>query len=316
MRFKLNVKFLIFIIILVFLGLTAYTYYLKYTRKPKGILILHGRIEGKEIDISPEIKGRIIKLYKRESEKVKKGEILAELRPDEYLAQYKSAQDEVISALQNKLMAESYLIKARAKFEQAKRDLKRYYKLYKEGLVSQRDYELAKLQYDSALAELKVNQKYIAYAEAKYKSALEKLKKVEVIYKETKIYAPSNGVILSRPAEEGEVVNPGRILYTMVDLQKLYVKVYIPEPELGKIKLGQYARVYVDAYKDCYFNGKITRIYEQAEFTPKNVETKEERVKLVFGAEVSVDNKEELLKPGMPADVVIKIDPKAKWVRP
>ncbi|AEH22542.1 secretion protein HlyD family protein [Thermodesulfobacterium geofontis OPF15] len=315
--FRINVK-KIFIVALLWLILfgAGYFYFFKYKKLPKGVLILHGRIEGKEINISSKVQGRIIKLYKRESDRVKAGEILAELRPDEFLAQFKSAKEEVEATYQNKLLAESYLLKSRVKLEQAKRDLERFEKLYKEGVISKRDLELAELNYKSALAEFRVNERFIAQTEAKYKSALQKLKEVEVIYKETKIYAPTHGVILSRPAEEGEIVNPGQTIYTMVDLQKLYVKVYIPEPDLGKIKLGQIARIYVDAYKDRYFNGTITRIYEQAEFTPKNVETKEERVKLVFGAEVFVDNKEELLKPGMPADVVIKIDPKAEWIRP
>jgi len=314
--FRLNIKKFFTIILLILLLVAGYFYFLKYKKAPEGILILHGRIEGKEINVSSKIQGRIIKLYKRESDKVKKGEIVAELRPDEYLAQLKSAKEEVEAAYQNKLLGESYLLKSQVKLEQAKRDLKRFEKLYKKGLISKRDLELAELNYKSALAEFRVNKRYISQAEAKYKSALQKLKEIEVIYKETKIYAPSDGVILSRPAEEGEVVNPGQTIYTMVDLQKLYVKVYIPEPDLGKVKLGQPARVYVDAYKNRYFNGTLTRIYEEAEFTPKDVQTKEERVKLVFGAEVSVDNKEELLKPGMPADVVIKINPKAEWIRP
>lgn len=313
---KIEVKkvFIIFIV-LVFM-ITGYFYFIKFKKVPQGVLILHGRIEGREISLASKIQGRIIKLYKRESDKVKAGEILAELRPDEFLAQFKSAKEEVEAAYQNKMLAESYLLKSKVKLEQAQRDLERYEKLYKEGVISKREWELAELNYKSALAEFKVNERFISQAEAKYLSALQKLKEVEVIYKETKIYAPSDGVILSRPAEEGEVVNPGQPIYVMVDLQKLYVKVYIPEPELGKVKLGIPARVYVDAYKDRYFNGTLTRVYEQAEFTPKNVETKEERVKLVFGAEISVDNREELLKPGMPADVVIKIDPKAEWIRP
>ena len=314
--FRLSIKKFFTIIVLILLLVAGYFHFLKYKKTPEGILILHGRIEGKEINVSSKIQGRIIKLYKRESDKVKKGEIIAELRPDEYLAQLKSAKEQVEAAYQNKLLGESYLLKSRVKLEQAKRDLKRFEKLYKKGLISKRDLELAELNYKSALAELRVNERYISYAEARYKSALQKLKEIEVIYKETKIYAPSDGVILSRPVEEGEVVNPGQTIYTMVNLQKLYVKVYIPEPDLGKVKLGQPARVYVDAYKNRYFNGTLTRIYEEAEFTPKDVQTKEERVKLVFGAEVSVDNKEELLKPGMPADVVIKIDPKAEWIRP
>jgi HlyD family secretion protein len=304
----------ILIVLVLFVGLSLY--FFKKQEKPRGLLILHGRVEGKEINIGSKVQGRIIRLYKRETDSVKKVELLAELRPDEYLAMLYSAQKEVQAAEETVLMAQSYLIKSQANVEQAKRDLERYRALFEEGLVSKRDLEIAELNYISALAELKVNERYVAQAKAKQSSALQRLKEVEVYFRETKIYAPADGVILSRVAEEGEVVNPGQVIYTMVDLNKLYIKVYIPEPELGKVKLGQQARVYVDAYPDRYFNGTLTRVYEQAEFTPKNVETKDERVKLVFGAEVSVENPEGLLKPGMPADVVLKIDPKAEWIKP
>lgn len=304
----------ILIVLVLFVGLSLY--FFKKQEKPRGLLILHGRVEGKEINIGSKVQGRIIRLYKRESDPVKKGELLAELRPDEYLAMLYSAQKEVQAAEETVLMAQSYLLKSQANVEQAKKDLERYRALFQEGLVSKRDLEIAELNYISALAELKVNERYAAQAKAKQSSALQRLKEVEVYFRETKIYAPADGVILSRVAEEGEVVNPGQVIYNMVDLNKLYIKVYIPEPELGKVKLGQQARVYVDAYPDRYFNGTLTRVYEQAEFTPKNVETKDERVKLVFGAEVSVENPEGLLKPGMPADVVLKIDPKAEWIKP
>jgi len=304
----------ILIVLVLFVGLSLY--FFKKQEKPRGLLILHGRVEGKEINIGSKVQGRIIRLYKRESDPVKKGELLAELRPDEYLAMLYSAQKEVQAAEETVLMAQSYLLKSQATVEQAKKDLERYRALFQEGLVSKRDLEIAELNYISALAELKVNERYAAQAKAKQSSALQRLKEVEVYFRETKIYAPADGVILSRVAEEGEVVNPGQVIYNMVDLNKLYIKVYIPEPELGKVKLGQQARVYVDAYPDRYFNGTLTRVYEQAEFTPKNVETKDERVKLVFGAEVSVENPEGLLKPGMPADVVLKIDPKAEWIKP
>ena len=304
----------ILIVLVLFVGLSLY--FFKKQEKPRGLLILHGRVEGKEINIGSKVQGRIIRLYKRESDPVKKGELLAELRPDEYLAMLYSAQKEVQAAEETVLMAQSYLLKYQANVEQAKKDLERYRALFQEGLVSKRDLEIAELNYISALAELKVNERYAAQAKAKQSSALQRLKEVEVYFRETKIYAPADGVILSRVAEEGEVVNPGQVIYNMVDLNKLYIKVYIPEPELGKVKLGQQARVYVDAYPDRYFNGTLTRVYEQAEFTPKNVETKDERVKLVFGAEVSVENPEGLLKPGMPADVVLKVDPKAEWIKP
>lgn len=172
------------------------------------------------------------------------------------------------------------------------------------------------MQYESAQAEVEAAVKAITQAESSYRAAEQRIKEAQADLNETKIYSPAGGVILSRPVEVGEVVNPGTVLYVMVDLNKLYVKVYIPEPEIGKLKIGLPARVYIDAYPDKYFNGKITKIYEQAEFTPKNVETKEERVKLVFGVEVSVENPEGLLKPSMPADVVIKWKDDAPWIKP
>jgi HlyD family secretion protein len=89
-------------------------------------------------------------------------------------------------------------------------------------------------------------------------------------------------------------------------MNRLYLKVYIPEPEIPKLKLGQPAEINVDAFPGRTFAARITKIYDQAEFTPKNVETKEERVKMVFGVELGLDNPERLLKPGMPADCRIR----------
>jgi HlyD family secretion protein len=119
---------------------------------------------------------------------------------------------------------------------------------------------------------------------------------------ERKILAPSDGTILSRPVEVGNVVSPGSPVFVMVDMNRLYVKVYIPEPDIPKIKLGDPADVSVDAFPGRTFPARVTRIYQQAEFTPKNVETQEERLKLVFGVELSFVKPEGVLKPGMPAD--------------
>ncbi|GAB5045996.1 hypothetical protein TdN_03880 [Thermodesulfovibrio sp. TK110] len=208
------------------------------------------------------------------------------------------------------------LMKARATYDKARKDYERYTSLLKEELVSKSDFDRIKMQYESAQAEVEAASKAIAQAEANFRASQQRLKETQADLNETKIYSPIDGVILSRPVEAGEVVNPGTVLYVIVDLNRLYVKVYVPEPDIGKLKLGMPARVYIDAYPDRFFNGRITKIYEQAEFTPKNVETKQERVKLVFGVEVSVDNPEGLLKPGMPADVVIKWKDDVPWIKP
>jgi HlyD family secretion protein len=99
---------------------------------------------------------------------------------------------------------------------------------------------------------------------------------------------------------------------TLVELDSVYVMIYVTEIELGRIRLGDDAEVKIDAFAERTFPGKVTYISPEAEFTPKNVQTKEDRVKLVFGVKVEIENKEGLLKPGLPADAVIMTGPAVK----
>ncbi|ACI20812.1 MULTISPECIES: HlyD family secretion protein [Thermodesulfovibrio] len=314
---KINLKkLLIVFVILIFIFSLVYIVITKTTKFPEGLIILSGRIEGRETNISPKIQGRITKLYKDEGDTARQEELLCEIDSEQLTARYRNAVETAQAYYSSIAQARANLIKAQASYEKAKKDYDRYSSLLKEELVSKSDFDRVKMQYESAQAEVEAAVKAITQAESSYRAAEQRIKEAQADLNETKIYSPAGGVILSRPVEVGEVVNPGTVLYVMVDLNKLYVKVYIPEPEIGKLKIGLPARVYIDAYPDKYFNGKITKIYEQAEFTPKNVETKEERVKLVFGVEVSVENPEGLLKPGMPADVVIKWKDDAPWIKP
>jgi HlyD family secretion protein len=128
------------------------------------------------------------------------------------------------------------------------------------------------------------------------------------------VRSPIDGRVLTRTVERGERVEAGTPLFTLVDLDRLYVKIYVPEPSIGKVALGQEARVYVDAFPGRPFSARVSRVSQEAEFTPKNVETREERVKLVFAVEVALaENPEGVLKPGMPADAVIRWQPDAPW---
>jgi HlyD family secretion protein len=128
------------------------------------------------------------------------------------------------------------------------------------------------------------------------------------------VHSPIDGRVLTRTVERGERVSEGTPLFTLVDLDRLYVKIYVPEPSLGKVALGQEARVSVDAYPGRAFAARVSRVSQEAEFTPKNVETREERVKLVFAVEVALaENPGGVLKPGMPADAVVRTQADAPW---
>jgi HlyD family secretion protein len=119
------------------------------------------------------------------------------------------------------------------------------------------------------------------------------------------ITAPLDGVVLVEHAQAGEIVAAGAPILTVADLREVWIRLYIPLPHLGRVALGRPAVVTTDALPGLTFTGRVTEISQQAEFTPRNVQTPEERVKLVFAVKVTLPNAERLLKPGMPADAVI-----------
>lgn len=122
---------------------------------------------------------------------------------------------------------------------------------------------------------------------------------------ETRLYAPLTGVVLRQNVEPGETVTPGLPLLTLVDPTDLWIRVYVPETDIGRVRLGQRAHVTVDSYPGRVFPGTVTEIAGEAEFTPKNVQTRKERVNLVFRIKIAVRDREGILKPGMPADAAL-----------
>jgi HlyD family secretion protein len=231
--------------------------------------------------------------------------------------------------------------RTRSEFLQAQRDAAREEELVKQKFVSPQAAEAAKLKArtsESAVSEAKAAlegaEKRLALSHLgeqeidAQSAALESLRaqrlQARAALAEQKSYlaelaitSPLEGTVLTRNVEIGERVNPGTPLFTLVNLGKLYLKVYVPEPDIGKLALGQEARVHVDAYPGRSFRARVTRIAQQAEFTPKQVETREERVKLVFAVELGLeDNPGGVLKPGMPADAAIRWQRDTTWPVP
>jgi HlyD family secretion protein len=216
-------------------------------------------------------------LFTDEGRSVKKDDKLAVLDGAEYEAQ--AAQSR--AALQN----------VNAQLDKAKRDYNRAEKLNTEEAISQQQMDAAKAAYDMTLAQVQ--------------QARAALKNAEVKLNDTVLYAPISGIVLQKNVEEGETVSSGTSIVTIGDLEKPWIKVYLKEDKLGFVNLGQKVEVRTDSYPDKRYSGSVTFISSEAEFTPKAVQTQEERVKLVFGVKISVENQDNELKPGMPADVKI-----------
>lgn len=231
--------------------------------------------------------------------------------------------------------ATAHVGRAKAVSANATADYQRNITLYNERIVSRSSLDQAIMNYETARADVNAAEKDLSQAEANLavaqaardtvkvkaeqikvleesrNSARAQLAEAQANRAERKIYAPVDGTILSRTVEVGNVVSPGSPIFVMVDMSRLYLKVYVPEPDIPKLKLGDEADITVDAFPHTTFPARITKIYQQAEFTPKNVETKEERVKLVFGVELTFVKPEARLKPGMPADSAIHWKPAA-----
>lgn len=139
-------------------------------------------------------------------------------------------------------------------------------------------------------------------ARAQLQAAIAARDETQTAKDEASVYAPIAGVVTSRVVNTGEVVAPGTPLLVVVNLQALKLKVFVAEPDLGKVRLGTPARVSVDTFPGRVFSARVVEISQRAEFTPKDVQTKEERVKQVFAVKLAVENADGVLKPGMPAD--------------
>lgn len=173
-----------------------------------------------------------------------------------------------------------------------------------EAQVRERDVSRLAAERDRVLAARSTAQAQVAVAEAA-------VAEVEAQLADTRIAAPSAATVIARLAEPGELVAAGRPVATLVDLDNLYVRVYVPEREVGRIRLGSRAAVTVDAYPGKPFSGAVSEVATQAEFTPKEVHMKDEREKLVFAVKVRLADAGGLLKPGMPADVKIQVATRA-----
>lgn len=175
-----------------------------------------------------------------------------------------------------------------------------------EGEVAQAEAALRVAQAALAQAQAPVQAEAIVLAEARVAQAEAALASLDALAAKLTLYAPITGTITMQSVRRGEVVQPGVALFTVTDLRRVTLTIYVPTAEIGRVRLGETAEVTVDAYPGSAFSGRIVRIADQAEFTPKNVQTQEERARTVFGVKIELENEAGLLRPGMPAEAVIK----------
>jgi len=249
---------------------------------------LYGTVEAVEVLVSAQVMGRITGLFSDEGERVQEGQLVVTVDDSLYRAQVEQARVTVESA-----RSQSAVVKAN--LDGVHIALARTRKLLSTGSTTQMQLDDVETQEAVLEAQQKVVRAQVVQAEA----ALE-LAETQLAY--TRVSAPVSGTVIRRDVELGETVLPGSALMTLADLSSMEVKVYVPGPMLGKIRLGQRVDLVTDSYPDRRFTGSVATIADEAEFTPKNVQTRDERVRLVYRVKVRVPNPDGILKTGMPVD--------------
>jgi HlyD family secretion protein len=282
------------------------------------------------VEISFKVAGRLHQRLVDEGDLVRSGQQIALLVPTEFReerdtrgAELKAAQ----AALQDLLagsrkeeiaQAEAAVARVKAEANRMAKDYLRSEELYKREIIAIQELESIRAGRDSTAAAVKEAEERLKLmkigprpdavdqARARMAAAQAARDLAETRLSETIIFSPVDGLVLSKHAEPGEMLAAGAPVITVGKMDEVWLKAYIPETELGRVKVGQAVRVTSDTWPGKVYAGKITFISSQAEFTPKNVQTEKERVRLVYRVKITLPNPALELKPGMPADAVIE----------
>jgi HlyD family secretion protein len=310
--------------------------------KEQGALFVSGRIDGDTVDISSKRDGKIVEIMVREGDTVEAGQLLARIWSPQDEAQVDAQKANVVDAertLQEALSAgparvsqaeanvavsQAELVRAQANLQQAELDAKRYPPLAESGAVAVQMADQHETNLKSARASADASHKQVLAAEASLEQAKAQLEEIataranltarhaelrrfEANVNDLQITAPIAGTILTRSAEPGRVVAAGQTILTMVDLGKLYLRGFVPEGDVGRVKVGQQADIFLDSNAKEAIPAEVIRIDPQVMFTPENTYFKDDRVKQVMGVKLGLKGAFGFAKPGMPADGQIRV---------
>jgi HlyD family secretion protein len=261
----------------------------------KESIVLSGTIEAKEIDLAFKVGGRVDYIRFDESDAVSQGDTVSELTHREIKARIRQAHDQIDAARAD-------LRSLEIEMETANRNLQKVVNLIPSGGATVGQKEDLEDRARGIEAAIEAGQ-------SRLKSAVSEADYLQITFENEFLISPINGTVLLRTAEPHEIVGPGEVIMTLADLARLEIRIYLPEIYLGRIKSGREVRIKVDSYPDREFEGTISRISDKAEFTPKNIQTVDERVKTVYAVTVDTGDYDGILKPGMPCDVNISFTP-------
>ncbi len=291
-----------------------------------------GTVEATEVTVSARVQGELLSVHVDEGDRVDAGSVLAEIDTTDIRLQLEQQRQRVEMARaqldlltagarrEDIMQAEEQLAQARIALDLARKSYERVRRLYDAGSATESERDRLETEFRQATSRVAAAEAQLAKvrsitrpeeirsARARVAEAEAGIQLLEERADDAVVRSPMDGVVTTRAREAGEYVAPGTPLFTIADLSSVYLTIYVPQPMLSRFSLGAEAVVSLDGMPNRSFAGRVSRIAEEAEFTPKNVQTRDARAQLVFAVEITLDNTEGIFKIGMPADARIVME--------
>ena len=256
---------------------------------PEGIVKSNGRIEATQVDVSSKYAGRLAEVTVEEGSSVTQGQVIAKLTSQEYDAQLRSAKANVQKANDALASAEAEITSRQSALEFAKSDFERGQQLIKAGHITKQTFEQRKRNLDSAVAAVQNFTSQRDQALSQIANSEAEVDRVQSIIDDLTLVSPRIGRVQYQLARAGEVVAAGAPIATILDLTDVYMTVFLPAADAGKLAVGDEARIILDPVPDYVIPAKVSFVAADAQFTPKTVETTDERAKLMFRVKLKID---------------------------
>ncbi|XQW83856.1 HlyD family secretion protein [Thalassotalea piscium] len=285
---------------------------------PASVVYGNGRIEATEYDIATKLPGRLVDVLVQEGDMVNAEQTLATIDTDDLNAQLREANAGLREAIESRKYALAIVDQYKSELNLAETKLRRYAQLLEQGHTSQETVDMQRTVATSAEAALKAANVKVIQSDAGIEAAKARIQRLESNIADSTLKTPIRGRILYRLAEPGEVLGSGGKVLTVLDLTDVYMSIYLPTSEAGKVTVGSQARIILDAIPEYILPATVSFVSAQAQFTPKSVETRDERDKLMFRVKVKIDPlllKEhiEQVKTGVPGLAYVLLAPEKEW---
>lgn len=286
---------------------------------PPGFATGNGRIEATEVDVATTLAARLVEVLVQEGDRAQAGEVLARLDTGALDARHRQAEAELKRAQQEREHALAVVEQRESELDFGRRELERQQRLAgRDRFVSEEQLDQARTRVRTAEAALRAAKVRVVSTEAAIEAAQASIERIRVDLADSELKAPRAGRVLYRLAEAGEVLGVGGKVLTLLDLTDVYMVIFLRETVVGRVALGAEARIVLDAAPDYVVPARVSFVAARAQFTPKQVETRDAREKLSFRVKLRIDptllrRYEPLVKTGVPGVAYVRVEPEAEW---